>query len=77
MDDADNRRLQVDVGIEALVQEMAPSALCDACLAFALEVPLDDIYAAIPRLLRGSLRFTRKSLECSCCLRVIELLVMR
>ena len=59
------------------MQEMAPMALCDACLAFALEVALDDVHAAVPRLLHGSLRFTRKSSECYRCVRMLELLVMR
>src|SRR5206468_11215776 len=50
MGDADNRRPQLDVGIEALIEEMAPEALCDACLAFAFEVAFDDVHAAVPRV---------------------------
>ena len=42
MGDADTRRPQLDVGIEALVEEMVPVALCDACLAFAFQVALED-----------------------------------
>jgi len=77
MDDADHRRLPLDVGIEALVEEMMPEAWCDACLAFAFDVALEDVYAAVPRLLQASLRFTRKSAECYRCARTLELLTMR
>jgi len=77
MGDADDRRPQLDVGIEALIEEMVPEALCDACLAFAFEVALDDVHAAVPRVLQASLRFTRKSSECFRCARTLELLTMR
>jgi len=77
MGDTDTRRPQLDVGIEALVEEMVPVALCDACLAFAFQVALEDVYAAMPRVLQASLRFTRKSSECFRCARTLELLTMR
>ena len=77
MGDIESGRRPLDVGIAALVREMAPSALCDACLAFALQVSLDDVHAAVLRILNVTLDFTRKSSECYRCTRPLELLVTR
>ena len=67
----------IDQGSPRTFEEMVPEALCDACLAFAFEVALDDVHAAVPRVLQASLRFTRKSSECFRCARTLELLTMR
>ena len=77
MGDADTRRPQLDVGIEALVEEMVPVALCDACLSLRVPGRSRRLHAAVPRVLQASLRFTRKSSECFRCARTLELLTMR
>jgi hypothetical protein len=56
----------------AVLHELRPDGLCDACLAFALETDLEAARRIVRRLVRTTTSYARKSQECFACRRLLE-----